>query len=257
MAVSVYINDLSLHNRIGLGLADSVTGLTKVISSIHDRFQDVKVYYKKNIDKQAIDSQGNCIDILKQTNANLWFHLIGILDKANSINVVEGNAYTCNGIDVSSSSLSFAYDAHQAREQVIVTSILPSSFTHNPLTISKNGSPLHLHNITQKSQVPSIGFTTKDVYDKSSQDKVLDEQTILSDRELFEPTNLKPQKGSKVYKRIGYDEYWYVDSFHKDGDAHLEVFSTNNEYKGKCDIDDVEKFTPNRNKKIKGRKMKL
>lgn len=257
MAVCVYINELSLHNQIGVGLADSVTGLTKVISSIHDRFQDVQVHYNKNIYKQAIDSHGNSIDILKQTNTNLWFHLLGILDRAKIVNIVEGNTYTCNGVDVSSSSLSCAYDACQAGEQVIVTSILLSAFMQNPLRISKNGSPLHIHNITQNSQVSTIGFTTKDVYDKSSQDKVLDEQTILSNRKLFEPTNLKPQKGSKVYKRIGYDEYWYVDSFHKDGDAHLEVFSTNNEYKGKCDIDDVGKFTPNRNKKIIGRKMKL
>ena len=51
------------------------------------------------------------------------------------------------------------------------------------------------------------------------------------------------RRKSNVYERIGEDEYWYVDNFHKDGSVHLEVFRmSDGMFIGTCDIEDVNKF---------------
>lgn len=65
------------------------------------------------------------------------------------------------------------------------------------------------------------------VYNEDSKLAPLDIQTVLCNSSHFELTNLK-NKGRKVYKRIGFNEYWSVDNSkrHAGKKAHLEVFSS-------------------------------
>ena len=58
-------------------------------------------------------------------------------------------------------------------------------------------------------------------------------------------------QGRTVYERIGEDEYWDVDNFHKDGSVHLEVFRmSDGMFLGTCDIEDVNKFKAATKKEI-------
>lgn len=259
MGVNLYINDISLHGQFTKGLSNAVCEFLRTISDILHSFNDVTLWNNSRLLQAVVDANGHRLDIIQQENKNLWFHLIGVLDKAKTLSHSPTGVYTCNGNDVTLSSLSAAYDDQTARGNVIVVSLSPSEYSNNPLSVAKDGSSTNIRNIVNSVQIATVasGFAIKNVYDKTSQDKVLDEQTVLIDTELFELTNLKPQKGSKVYKRKGHEEYWYVDSAHRDGEAHLEVFATSNNFLGTCAIDDVNKFRPNTNKKKNGRKMIL
>ena len=79
-------------------------------------------------------------------------------------------------------------------------------------------------------------------YDRSKFLRVDDMQTVLADPSQFTATQHKVQ-GRTVYERIGKDEYWYVDNFHKDGSVHIEVFRmSDGSFIGTCDIEDVNKL---------------
>lgn len=69
-----------------------------------------------------------------------------------------------------------------------------------------------------------------------------DEQTILVDTNLFEPTQ-RDNHGRRLYLRKGTDQLWCVDNFHVGLDAELEVFRISDEaHIGTCGINDIHTF---------------
>lgn len=66
-----------------------------------------------------------------------------------------------------------------------------------------------------------------EVYDENSGISPTDHQTVLRDTSIFERTNYPRNKGRVVYRRIGTDELWAVDSDnrHANVKAHIEVFN--------------------------------
>lgn len=63
-------------------------------------------------------------------------------------------------------------------------------------------------------------------YDEKSRLVPLDFQTVLNDTKLFEITDYPKNKGRFVFRRIGFNELWVVDSSsrHAGNKAHMEVF---------------------------------
>lgn len=63
-------------------------------------------------------------------------------------------------------------------------------------------------------------------YDTSSGEAPLDSQTVLKDKRIFEKTHYPKNNGRNVYRRIGTNELWVVDSAkkHAGTKAHMEVF---------------------------------
>ena len=63
-------------------------------------------------------------------------------------------------------------------------------------------------------------------YDPTSKTSPDDEQTVLGKSDLFELTQYKRQNGRRVFRRIGTNQLWYVDSSprHATEKAHIEVF---------------------------------
>jgi hypothetical protein len=66
-----------------------------------------------------------------------------------------------------------------------------------------------------------------------------DFQTVLLKSGSFVETQYLNQN-RKVYRRIGYNQYWVIDNFHYGTDAHIEVFSLKGKHLGVSDINRIE-----------------
>jgi hypothetical protein len=126
----------------------------------------------------------------------------------------------------------------------MVVSVQGTIYTGKVLDIEKDGVGKDVSHAMTTADVfdylSSRGVTLR--YDRSKYLRVDDMQTVLADSSQFAATQHKIQ-GRIVYERIGEDEYWYVDNFHKDGSVHLEVFRmSDGSFMGTCDIEDVSKF---------------
>jgi hypothetical protein len=71
-------------------------------------------------------------------------------------------------------------------------------------------------------------------YDPNSKNSPDDEQTVLAQSDFFELTQYKRQNGRRVYRRIGTNQLWYVDSSprHATEKAHIEVFDEKKKHLG-------------------------
>ena len=69
----------------------------------------------------------------------------------------------------------------------------------------------------------------EEIYNENSGIAPTDWQTVLRDSSLFEKTNYPKNNGRIVYRRIGTNELWVVDSAlkHAGAKAHIEIFNEN------------------------------
>ena len=81
----------------------------------------------------------------------------------------------------------------------------------------------------------------------------MDEQTILVNTDIFEPTKRREQ-GRIRYRKKDNGEIWYVDNGHYGKSAHLEVFDAEGIHIGICKIDDINSFV---NKPKPGRTIEI
>lgn len=61
-------------------------------------------------------------------------------------------------------------------------------------------------------------------YDETSSFPPTDRQSILSNKDVFTPTNYPNNQGRKVYQRKGTNELWVLDNLHFGQNAHCEIF---------------------------------
>ena len=145
---------------------------------------------------------------------------------------------------VHGTSVAEARECVETGMEAIVVSVPGTVYTGNMLDIEKDGFTKNISHALTTADVfdylKSKGIALQ--YDRSKFLRVDDMQTVLSDDSQFSATQHKVQ-GRTVYERIGKDEYWYVDNFHRDGSVHLEVFrASDGSFVGTCDIEDVNKF---------------
>lgn len=64
-----------------------------------------------------------------------------------------------------------------------------------------------------------------ETYDITSKFPPTDKQTVLNNVKAFELTTFKKNKGRNVYRKIGTNQLWCVDSLHYGCKAHIEIFN--------------------------------
>ena len=251
MNITVYINEDSLQGQLCGNLSDAVNNLLATINALaSNQGVDVSVITSSTIfSKQVCTGTGLTLAQLSKADRDLFVKFKGMLDKGtywDKTKALQSSAsvYLYKKQSVKDTSVAEAREEAGAGRETLLVSVPGSSYTGRSLDVEKDGSVVGVPHATSTADVfdylTGKGIVLK--YDRSKFLHLDDKQTVLADAALFAETKHKVQ-GRTVYERIGKDEYWYVDNFHKDGSVHLEVFRmSDGTFLGTCDIEDVSKF---------------
>ncbi len=251
MKVTVYINEESFQGQLCGGVSDAINNLLTVVNTLASNYGvEVLVLTSSAIfSKQVCSQTGLILAQLSKADHDLFLQFKGMLDKAKywdkSKTVQSPTAlYLYRKQKVNGTSVAEARESVEAGIETMVVSVPGTVYTGKTLDIEKDGAAKGVtHALTTEDvfdYLKSNGIVLR--YDRSKFLRVDDMQTVLADTSQFAATQHKVQ-GRTVYERIGKDEYWYVDNFHKDGSVHIEVFRmSNGAFMGTCDIEDVTKF---------------
>lgn len=251
MKITVYINEESLQGQLCSGISDAINNLLSVVNTLASNHGvEVSVLTSSTIfSKQICARTGLTMAQLSKTEHDLFLAFKGLLDKGmywdkGAPVQIPGLLYLYHKQTVNGTSVAEARESVDNGTETMLVSVPNSNYEGKWLTIEKDGIGKDVaHAITTADVFDYLagkGIALK--YDRSKFLRLDDMQTVLADSTQFTGTKHKVQ-GRTVYERIGKDEYWYVDNFHKDGSVHLEVFRmSNGEFLGTCDIEDVSKF---------------
>lgn len=251
MKVTVYINEESFQGQLCDGVSNAINNLLAVVNTLASNCGvEVSVLTSSSIfSKQVCSKTGLMLAQLSKTDHDLFMQFKGMLDKARYwdkyVPLQSPTAlYLYRKQKVNGTSVAEAWEAIEAGVDTIVVSVPGTAYAGKTLDMEKDGFAKGVPHALMTADVfdylESKGIALR--YDRSKYLRVDDMQTILADSNLFAATQHKVQ-GRTVYERIGEDEYWYVDNFHKDGSVHLEVFRmSDGTFIGTCDIEDVNKF---------------
>jgi len=208
------------------------------LKTLTGKYKDEILYLKMNMDRSGWEKLED-IGFFQDANAN----------------------YSVGTGDVSNSSLAEAYEYKSlvtGEDDVIVVNV-PSSSYGSLINIKKNPDNLIQSVNAINSEQEAITYLQRKgfpmQYDRNSTMRPLPEQTILGDTSLFTKTQ-RTNMGAYLYERIGHNELWCLDTLHRDGSAHFEIFSmANDTWKG--ENKDLQSINPNyHSKKHKGSKIK-
>lgn len=251
MKVIVYINEESFQGQLCGGVSDAINNLLAVVNTLaSNQGVEVSVLTSSAIfSKQVCSQTGLILAQLSKADHDLFLQFKGMLDKAKywdkDVSVQSPTAlYLYKKQFVNGTSVAEARECVETGTEAMVVSVPGTAFTGNMLDIEKDGFAKSVPHALTTADVfdylKSKGIALQ--YDRSKYLRVDDMQTVLADANQFAATQHKVQ-GRTVYERIGKDEYWYVDNFHKDGSVHIEVFRmSDGSFMGTCDIEDVNQF---------------
>lgn len=251
MKVTVYINEESFQGQLCGGVSDAINNLLTVVNTLASNYGvEVSVLTSSAIfSKQVCSQTGLILAQLSKADHDLFLQFKGMLDKAKywdkDKSVQSPTAlYLYRKQKVNGTSVAEARESVEAGVETMVVSVPGTVYSGKTLDIEKDGAAKDVpHALTTEDvfdYLKSNGVVLR--YDRTKYLRVDDMQTVLADASQFAATQHKVQ-GRTVYERIGKDEYWYVDNFHKDGSVHIEVFRmSNGAFLGTCDIEDVTKF---------------
>ena len=252
MKIAVYINEESFQGQLCGNVTDVINNLLAVINTLASNHGvEISVLTSSAIfSKQVCSQTGLILAQLSKSDHDLFMQFKGMLDKAKywdkDVPVQSSAAlYLYKKQKVNGTSVAEARESVETGAEAMVVSVQGTAYTGKRLDIEKDGVAKGVtHAITTADvfdYLTSKGIALR--YDRSKFLRVDDMQTVLADTSQFAATQHKVQQGRTVYERIGKDEYWYVDNFHKDGSVHIEVFRmSDGTFKGTCDIEDVNKF---------------
>lgn len=251
MKVTVYINEDSFQGQLCGGVNDAINNLLAVVNTLASNYGvEVSVLTSSAIfSKQVCSQTGLMLAQLSKTDHDLFVQFKGMLDKARywdkDVPLQSPTAlYLYRKQKVNETSVAEAREYVDAGAETMVISVLGTAYAGKTLNIEKDGVAKGVPHALTTADVFDY-LTSKGIalrYDRSKYLRVDDMQTVLADSSQFAATRHKVQ-GRTVYERIGEDEYWYVDNFHKDGSVHLEVFRmSDGKFMGTCDIEDMNKF---------------
>lgn len=253
MKVIVYINEESFQGQLCGGVSDAINNLLAVVNTLASNHGvEISVLTSSAIfSKQVCSQTGLLLAQLNKTDHDLFMQFKGMLDKAKywdkEVPLQSPVAlYLYRKQKVNDTSVAEAWDSVEAGSETMVVSVQGTAYTGKTLDIEKDGVTKGVTHVLTTADVFDY-LTSKGIalrYDRSKFLRVDDMQTVLADTGHFTATQHKVQ-GRTVYERIGKDEYWYVDNFHKDGSVHIEVFRmSDGSFIGTCDIEDVNKLNP-------------
>lgn len=251
MKITVYINEDSLQGQLCGNISEAINNLLATINALaSNQSIAVSVITSSTIfTRQVCAGTGLTIAKLNKTDRDLFMSFKNMLDKGcywdKDVSLQQTTSvYLFNKQAVNGTSVAEAREAAETGEEIMLVSVPGSNYVGKSLDVEKDGTSIDVLHVLSTADVFDFlkgkGIALK--YDRSKFLRLDDKQTILSDTSLFAETGHKVQ-GRTVYERIGRDEYWYVDNFHKDGSVHLEVFRmSDGSFIGTCDIEDVSKF---------------
>lgn len=251
MKIAVYINEESFQGQLCGNVTDAINNLLAVINTLGSNHDvEVSVLTSSAIfSKQICVGTGFTMAQLSKTDHDLFMAFKGVLDKGKywdkDVSLqCPGSLYLYKKQPVNKTSVAEVREAVDIEEDAMIISVPGTIYVGKTIDIEKDGIGKDVpHAITTADVFDYLarkGILLK--YDRSKYLRVDDMQTVLADTSQFAGTKHRVQ-GRIVYERLGRDEYWYVDNFHKDGSVHLEVFRmSDGVFLGTCDIDDVTKF---------------
>lgn len=251
MKITVYINEESLQGQLCGIVSDAINNLLATINALaSNQSVEVSVITSSTIfSKQVCAGTGLTLAQLSKADHDLFMAFKGMLDKGkywDKENPLQSSAavYLYKKQSVNDTSVAEVREEAGAGHETLLVSVPGTNYAGRSLDVDKDGTVVSVSHATSTADVfdylTGKGIVLK--YDRSKFLRLDDKQTVLADTGRFAETNHKVQ-GRTVYERIGKDEYWYVDNFHKDGSVHLEVFRmSDGAFIGTCDIEDVSKF---------------
>lgn len=241
--MELYLNENSLSeqfpdNRSFLESIKRLIAIFEYISTLpfEKRFWKSKYFYS-NMGVPAIHF-GTCLKSNPQINRAFVENLDKLNPKNWETSQVHNPHHSFTAIDINFCTKSIAEATERQLRNPLSKNLLinfePSIFS-DFLKISVVKNNAETVELSNSNSVDSIyqwlvlnDFIQPNAqYDQNSKVPPLDEQTVLRDTELFHVTNIY-NKGRKVYKREGFNEYWVVDSSprHANDKAHLEIFDS-------------------------------
>lgn len=226
---NVYINEVSAKEQHpdarGAEVAvKSMLDCLSLIDSCDSSLVTAKKYYQSNIYNVML---AHNINLQNMRNKDLKMRFKLALKNAtnwtSSSLTDEQASYLNNGNDVTMTSMSEAY------EQIspMLVNFVKSDVTEPLSEINKNGTATK--RIRSYSDVTAItalfinyGWRKK-TYDLTSSIPPRDEESILANTDIFEPTEYR-YKGSVMYRRKGTNHLCYIDTKHYGISAHIEEF---------------------------------
>lgn len=240
-----------MQGQLCSNVSDAINNLLATINAL-DSNQSIEVSVITSsaiFSKQVCAGTGLTMAKLSKTDHDLFMAFKGMLDKGSYWDKKKplqksAAVYLYKKHIVNGTSLAEAREAAETGIETMLVSVPGTNYVGKSLALQKDGISKEVpHALTTADVFDFLkgkGITLK--YDRSKFLRLDDKQTVLADTSQFAETSHIVQ-GRTVYERIGKDEYWYVDNFHKDGSVHLEVFRmSDGTFLGTCDIEDVSKF---------------
>ena len=250
--INAYLNDCSAQSQFHGW--DEMAALREFVELADRASADSSVCVDvKNVFKAMLSPEHRIPTLLKQ-DRDLSTKFYSLVNSALNTSCNTDASYEVNKESYTGRIIGCAYDT---TDQPLLINLPNSSFgTGCAVNVTKNGQ-----NIRMIDQIDSIAGWTKYLksnlvvapYRADAKRPPMDEQTILVDADLFEPTGRREQ-GRIRYRRKENGEIWYVDNAHYGLSAHLEVFDANGVHIGKCKIDDIKTFI---NKPTPGRTISI
>ncbi len=231
--MNVYLNELFLdvsHSDDWTVSFDNAISCLKVLSKVDIPLDSISTIIHLQIFLTiAIPPNTKFTDLLNRDKERKKAFLAIYKTAIRELRWVDPTAkYYIGDKEVSNTTVADSYESKKLGFTTILIN-LNSSFPSPVVNVQKeddgNQGIMSYHaveSLTEKLQELEL---LKAYYDKKSNVRPNDSQTILSDSSLFVPTKYGNRK-ARLYRRIGReDELWCLDRFHKGNSIHLEVFS--------------------------------
>lgn len=250
--INTYLNDCSAQNQFHdwdeMKALREFVELADLASADTSVFVDVQQIFKVML------SPEHRIPTLLKRDRDLSTRFYVLVNNALNPTCNTDSSYEVNKVSYFGRIIGCAYET---AAQPLLINLPNSSFgAGNTVDVTKEGQ--HAKTI---DQVDSLAGWTEYIkshlvvvpYTADAKRPPLDEQTILVNTDLFEPTG-KREQGRIRYRRKENGEIWYVDNAHYGRSAHLEVFDADGVHIGKCQIHDIKTFI---NRPTRGRTIEI
>jgi hypothetical protein len=240
--MQVFINECSIHEQYenDHDFVESVKSFVKSIKYIselkHDKeiFKSDLFFYSKGLKDTHFETslkKNKSINSLFNEN----FKLINPKSWDNDLTHKHEDSYIYNNVEYTTTSIA------ELSERKIIDNLIKGfllNFTQSifadkphievlknnlqpPVIIDCNYDSISIYNwlVENNFIIPS------QIYDVTSKFPPTDKQTILNNSALFQLTTFQKNKGRNVYRKIGTNQLWCVDSLHYGNYAHMEIFN--------------------------------
>ena len=249
--IDTYLNDCSAQEQFSTW---NENGVLKVFVNLACKTTDSSQIYvdKGNIFMARLSPQHMIANVL-DNDRDVYTQLQRVIEKSKDPKMDEIASYEVNAVPYVQRIIGGAFETNN---QSLLINFPNSTFGSRAVSITKNGANAKLiEQIESEEEWNNYLKTHTQVkpYTENDIQPPMDEQTILVNTDIFEPTKRREQ-GRIRYRKKDNGEIWYVDNGHYGKSAHLEVFDAEGIHIGICKIDDMNSFV---NKPKPGRTIEI